>query len=405
MDINQIHLSEYWYNLPDERIAKYPLAKRDRSKLLVYKGKLGNIKHNAFMNMAEQLPADASLFFNNTKVIPARLLFHKATGATIEIFLLEPESPSSEIATTMLSKAKTTWHCMVKNMKKWKHDEVLVRPLTIEEKTVTIKAHLTDPVAPAVTLEWDGDISFARLLEALGEVPLPPYLKRKAEETDKQTYQTVYSEKDGAVAAPTAGLHFTQEVLQQIREKGIKTHFLTLHVSAGTFQPIKEEMVVKHPMHSEQMVVSKENILAILESKRTFAVGTTSMRTLESLYWFGAKLLLEGNGPFVVEKLTPYQYEDASLPTKEEAMEAILSYMDNLQVDIITGHTSIFIFPGYQFRICNGLITNFHQPGSTLILLVAAFVGPDWQKIYSEALTHDYRFLSYGDSSLLMPSD
>lgn len=405
MDFNHIHLSDYWYDLPDIKIAQYPLAQRDQSKLLVYHGKTGGITHKRFADIAAHLPAEASLFFNNTKVIPARLLFHKATGATIEIFLLEPKSPTSEVATTMLATEKTSWHCMVKNMRKWKHDETLVQSLTIGGEVVTIKAHLVDPVRPIVTLEWDGAVPFARLLEAFGEVPLPPYLKRKAEEADKQTYQTVYSEKDGAVAAPTAGLHFTQEVLRKIHDKGISSDFLTLHVSAGTFQPIMEEVVAKHPMHSEQMVVSRENILAVARSKRAFAVGTTSMRTLESLYWFGVQLLQHGDAPFVIEKLTPYQYEGEQLPTKEEAMEAVLGYMDRQQTDLITGQTAIFIFPGYKFRICEGLVTNFHQPGSTLILLVAAFVGKDWKKIYSEALSQDYRFLSYGDSSLLMPGD
>lgn len=405
MDFNQIHLSDYWYTLPDEKIAKYPLAKRDQSKLLVYKGKPGTIAHESFINIADHLPPDASLFFNNTKVIPARLLFHKATGATIEIFLLEPKKPSTEIATTMLAQGKTSWYCMIKNLKKWKHDEILIRSLMHHGEPIAIKAHLDDPVNQIVSLEWDSPIPFAKLLEILGEVPLPPYLKRKAEETDKQTYQTVYSEKDGAVAAPTAGLHFTQEVLGAIRDKGIETHFLTLHVSAGTFQPIKEETVTKHPMHAEQMVVSRANVLAISQAKRIIAVGTTSLRTLESLYWFGVKLMLQGEGPFVIEKLMPYEYETAQLPTKEASMQAILTYMEKKQLDTISGQTSIFIFPGYQFRICDGLITNFHQPGSTLILLVAAFVGQDWSKIYSEALSNDYRFLSYGDSSLLMPGD
>lgn len=404
MDFDQIHLGDYWYTLPDEKIAKYPLSIRDQSKLLVYKGNSGSIQHERFKNIAAYLPNDASLFFNNTKVIPARLLFKKATGATIEIFLLEPKAPSTEIATAMLAKRKVTWHCMIRNLKKWKHDEILSKSLTYQGEPLEIEAHLMDSVQQIVALEWKTPISFARLLELLGEVPLPPYLKRKAEEADKQTYQTVYSEKEGAVAAPTAGLHFTQEVLQTIKNKGIKTNFLTLHVSAGTFQPIKEEMVVNHPMHSEQMIINRENILAIYQAKQIFAVGTTSMRTLESLYWFGAKLILEEQERFAIEKLTPYQYKDLQLPTKTESMKAILDYMDREQLESISGETSIFIFPGYKFRMCNGLITNFHQPGSTLILLVAAFIGKDWQKIYAEALANDYRFLSYGDSSLLMPN-
>lgn len=401
--MDQIFLGDYLYDLPDDRIARYPLKERDASKLLVYTGKESGIQHEQFKNIAHYLPVTATLFFNNTKVIPARLLFKKTTGALIEIFLLQPKAPSEEVATAMQVQKSTTWLCMIRNLKKWKQEEVLTKTITYKDGTFAVRAKLIDPIQQLVALSWDGTMIFSEVLEALGEIPLPPYLKRKAEATDKNTYQTVYSEKEGAVAAPTAGLHFTPDVLQQIQQKGIAEHFLTLHVSAGTFQPIKEEAVIRHPMHTEQIVLSRENVQAVYEGQKIIAIGTTSMRSLESLYWFGVRLYLEGHEQFMIEKLTPYQYDEAQLPSKEEAMKAILNFMDKKGLSTISGETAIFIFPGYKFRVCDGLITNFHQPGSTLILLVAAFVGKDWRKIYDTALNNNYRFLSYGDSSLLLP--
>lgn len=403
MEFDQIYLDDYLYDLPDDYIARYPLKERDASKLLVYKGKEGSIQHEQFRNIAHYLPTTTALFFNNTRVIPARLLFEKTTGALIEIFLLQPKAPSEEIATAMQVKDRTTWLCMVRNLKKWKHQELLTKTVTHQDITFTISAKLLDSTQQLVALAWDKPMTFSEVLELLGEIPLPPYLKRKAETRDRSTYQTVYSEKEGAVAAPTAGLHFTPEVLKHLQQKGISTHFLTLHVSAGTFQPIKEKEIIRHPMHTEQMVVSRENVQALYEGQTIVAVGTTSMRTLESLYWFGVRLHLEGHEQFLIEKLTPYQYDEHELPSKEEAMKAILDFMDRKSLSTISGETSIFIFPGYTFRICQGLITNFHQPGSTLILLVAAFIGKDWRKIYETALNNNYRFLSYGDSSLLLP--
>lgn len=401
--MDQIFLGDYLYDLPDDRIARYPLKERDASKLLVYTGKESGIQHEQFKNIAHYLPVTATLFFNNTKVIPARLLFEKTTGALIEIFLLQPKAPSGEVATAMQVQKSTIWLCMIRNLKKWKQEEVLTKTINYKDGIFAVRAKLIDPIQQLVELNWDGPMIFSEVLEALGEIPLPPYLKRKAEATDKNTYQTVYSEKEGAVAAPTAGLHFTPEVLQQIQQKGIAEHFLTLHVSAGTFQPIKEEAVIRHPMHTEQIVLSRENVQAVYEGQKIIAIGTTSMRSLESLYWFGVRLYLEGHEQFMIEKLTPYQYDEAQLPSKEEAMKAILDFMDKKGLSTISGETAIFIFPGYKFRVCDGLITNFHQPGSTLILLVAAFVGKDWRKIYDTALNNNYRFLSYGDSSLLLP--
>lgn len=402
---NNLSLNEYLYDLPENRIAKYPLAERDASKLLVYKEQ--KISHDNFNSLASHLPEKSTLFFNNTKVIPARLLFTKSTGAAIEIFLLQPVSPTSEIALAMQTKHKASWKCMVGNLKKWKNGEVLVHKLkssTERSSDLIVKASLSEPEKQVITFEWNTDSTFAEMVGQLGEVPLPPYLKRKAEFSDKNTYQTIYGLRDGAVAAPTAGLHFTSKVLESLKERGITTEFLTLHVSAGTFQPIKEEDVTKHPMHSEQIILSKKNIQAIISSEKIIAVGTTSMRTLESLYWFGIQLLRSNNTNFKIGKLSPYKYTEEELTDKKTALRAIWRYMDNQNLEILSGTTEIFIFPGYKFRVCNGLVTNFHQPGSTLILLVAAFIGKDWKEIYETALKNDYRFLSYGDSSLLLPS-
>lgn len=397
----QINLSEYTYDLADEKIAKYPLAERDQSKLLFYQQ--GAIVHRNFKDVVELIPAKTTLFFNNTKVIPARLIFNKKTGAQIEIFLLKPFLPSTILSIVMEEKQSVAWECMVGNFKKWKDDNPLERVLTLNGSQVSLKAYVHDRNKRLIRFEWnDASISFAEIVEASGKVPLPPYLNRAAEESDKPRYQTVYSKHDGAVAAPTAGLHFTPEILKALENKGICESFLTLHVSAGTFQPIKAENILEHPMHSEQLVVTKESIADVVAAEdKIIAVGTTSMRTLESLYWFGVRLM-NGNEVFVIQKLEPYQdYE--SLPSRKSAFEAILSWMELNNLNQIIGTTEIFIFPGYEFRVCDGLITNFHQPGSTLILLVAAFIGADWKKLYDQALENNYRFLSYGDSSLLMP--
>lgn len=403
MDLKSIGLKTYLYDLPEDKIAKYPLKERDQSKLLVYKDK--SITHGTFRDIGQHLPNKSTLFFNNTRVIPARLLFQKSTGASIEIFLLQPLLPTTEVALAMQTTKTASWKCMVGNLKKWKNNEVLTRTITSPVGLMTIEATLADPREQIITLKWDGDVTFAEMVQYLGEVPLPPYLNRKAEISDKATYQTIYSQKDGAVAAPTAGLHFTPQVMESLQAKGISTEFLTLHVSAGTFQPIKGDNVTEHPMHSEQIVLTKENIEALLHAKKVVAVGTTSMRTLESLYWFGAGLFMKTTNKFNVAKLQPYQFPEDELPSKTEALRAIRQYMDGEGLEVLSGATEIFIFPGYKFRICEGLITNFHQPGSTLILLVAAFVGPGWKEVYASALENEYRFLSYGDSSLLFPPE
>ena len=291
---------------------------------------------------------------------------------------------------------------MIGNVKKWKEDIPLVRELNIDDNKITLQANIHDREKRQIQFSWNDDsISFSEIVEASGKVPLPPYLNRQPEEDDKPRYQTVYSAHDGAVAAPTAGLHFTPEILKSLADRGIKESFLTLHVSAGTFQPIKTENILEHPMHSEQMVVDRQSIQSVVEAEgNIIAIGTTSMRTLESLYWFGVRLI-NGDEDFSIQKLEPYQSKHEV--SRSEAFSAILKWMDKNELSQVIGTTEIFIFPGYQFRVCDGLITNFHQPGSTLILLVAAFIGEDWRKVYQEADTNGYRFLSYGDSSFLLP--
>lgn len=393
-------LSDYQYELPDERIAKFPLESRDASRLLHYNN--GNITHHRFFELPSLLPKDSLLVFNNTKVIPARLIFQKETGARIEIFLLRPLKPSPLIQIAMETTGPVTWVCMIGNLKRWKQGELISGQVNHQGNLITMHALLENKTNKEVTLSWaPADINFATLVEASGEVPLPPYLNRKATENDRPRYQTVYSKVQGAVAAPTAGLHFTDHTLKELREKDVDTDYLTLHVGAGTFQPIKDEEVVHHPMHSEQMVFSRPNLEKLLSAKGNIvAVGTTSMRSLESLYWYGVKILKGYGNEFFIEKLFPYKTFD-NLPSKSESISAVLAHMNESGKNEIIGNTEIFIFPGYAFKICNGLVTNFHQPGSTLILLVAAFTHNDWRRIYSQALQNEYRFLSYGDSSLL----
>ncbi len=398
--MEKIDLKDYIYDLPEDRIAKFPLNERDQSKLLYYE--YGNIQHKVFNTIPSLLPANTTLVFNNTKVIPARIFLKKETGASIEIFLLNPILPSSIMSIVMEERRSVTWKCMIGNFKKWKNTS-LVRPLDINGRSLLLIAELVDRENKSVKFSWDNpEISFAEIVEMAGKVPLPPYLNREAVKEDKPRYQTVYSEKEGAVAAPTAGLHFTNRVLDELVERGITKDFLTLHVSAGTFQPIKEENVLDHPMHSEQIVATRSNIQAVVEAKgKIIPVGTTSMRSLESLYWFGTRLI-QGNEDFSINKLEPYDTKNT--PPRIDAFQSILDWMIKNDLNQIIGNTEIFIFPEYQFRVCDGLITNFHQPGSTLMLLVAALVGKDWKKIYDSALSNDYRFLSYGDSSLLLPS-
>lgn len=400
MEIPTIDLKDFEYTLPEERIAKFPLEKRDSSKLLHYIK--GEIKHFHFYDLPDLVNSCTLLVYNNTKVIPARLIFQRETGARIEVFLLQPIAPTTVISEIMLSKNPVIWETMIGNAKKWKEGEILKGRIQIVDKEIILSAKITDREKKQVEFSWnDPQLAFVDLVEASGEVPLPPYLNRKPVAEDKSRYQTVYSKKEGAVAAPTAGLHFTEEVFAKLRKKGIKEAEVTLHVSAGTFQPIKVDNVLEHPMHSEQMEIRRETIeKLLLEEGKIVAVGTTSVRTLESLFWYGVKLL-EGKGSeFQVEKLFPYQKRNC-LPSRREALSAILEEMEKKSTDTILGTTEIFLFPGYKFQLLDALITNFHQPGSTLILLISSILGGDWKRVYEEALENEYRFLSYGDSSLL----
>ena len=392
-----IDIKEYSYELPTDRIATHPLQNRDQSKLLVYKE--GEIHHAQFTALSDYLPNNSFLFFNDTKVIPARLFFQKETGSRIELFLLNPINPSSLLQLAMEATASTSWKCTIGNLKRWPDGTILAKKLD----NIELKASLENREEGIVNFTWTPPhISFAEVVNTFGVTPLPPYLKRDADPSDRERYQTVYSHYHGAVAAPTAGLHFTKQVLEEIIQKGIGMDFLTLHVSAGTFQPVKVDNAMDHEMHSEQIIISRRNIENILLDKMIIAVGTTSMRTLESLYWYGVKLIQDSRADFVINQLDPYQ-----LPvhySKKEAFDAVAAKMKTENIANMTGKTSIFILPGYSFKVCEALITNFHQPGSTLILLVAAFIGNDWRKIYKQALENGYRFLSYGDSSLLFLS-
>jgi len=401
MTFEKPDIRAYQYELPDDRIAKHPLAKRDLSKLLIWND--GKISHRTFNDIQDHLPDDSLLVFNNTKVIPARIHFKRKTGANIEVFLLEPVRPTGEIEQIMHKKDPCTWRCLIGNKKKWKTDEILEKQITSGNNVFYIKATPENLEKNEICFSWTAPMQFADVIEQAGLTPIPPYLNREAVESDKQRYQTVYSRKEGAVAAPTAGLHFTPEIIDHLTKNGFKTDYITLHVSAGTFKPVKTQDYRDHPMHAEQIVFSKDNIRSILNHEdKVIAVGTTSMRSLESLYWYGVKLITGKGDEFHIEKLLPYKYMGMNLPSKKEVFEYLFNYMDNQNLEKLHGETEIFIFPGYNFQVCDGLITNFHMPGSTLLLLVAAFTNGAWKQIYDEALNKNYRFLSYGDSSLLL---
>ncbi len=399
MNLQTVSQKDLIYDLPEDRIAKHPAAPRDASKLLIYRNK--EIRHRIFREVTDMITSDFTMFFNNTKVIPARLFFQKDTGAIIELFLLNPLEPSSEITRVMSENQACVWVCKVGKLKRIKDDTSLQRTEIIDNQKVTLFACIINREKQHVHFSWDNPkITFAELLAFFGVTPLPPYLKRTAQVADKVRYQTVYSEHEGAVAAPTAGLHFTENTIKELENKGVSLDYLTLHVSGGTFQPVQHENVVEHPMHSEQILISRKNIESILNAQKILSVGTTSMRTLESLYWFGVKLAQHPENEFFIEKLFPYQQHDI-LPHLTESMRHVLDYMRRKNLDKLSGSTEIMIMPSYTFRVCDALMTNFHLPGSTLIMLVSAFVGDDWRKIYQNALDNNYRFLSFGDSSLL----
>src|SRR5574344_1359233 len=394
-DTKHIKISEYDYPLPDDRIAKFPLQIRDQSKLLVYNK--GNISDTHFTSLPDYLEKGELMIFNNTKVIQARLHFHKQTGALMEIFCLEPASPS-DYALSFQQRGKCSWLCMIGNLKTWK-DGQLTRQGDISGKNIEFTAMRGDIHGTShwIDFEWNDDtITFADVLEAVGELPIPPYLNRDTEESDKETYQTVYSKIKGSVAAPTAGLHFTERVLKAIDDKGVDKCELTLHVGAGTFQPVKTEKIGGHQMHTEVIEVPKSAILQIKASlEQVIAVGTTSVRTLESLYYIGLRLS-SGNEDLFVSQWEPYMSK-SDMPV-EDALNAILNFMDLHGLRVLNASTQIIIAPGYEFKIVKGFITNFHQPKSTLLLLLAAFIGDNWKQMYDYALSGGFRFLSYGDS-------
>lgn len=399
----QIDIEEYDYFLPDERIAKFPLTERDTSKLLIYNK--GEITESRFRNLTDFLPEKTLLVRNNTRVIQARLLFFKETGARIEIFCLEPHQPSDYVLSFQQTR-QCEWHCMIGNLKKWK-EGCLYAEFVAGRHSVKLAAERMggDRLSHIVRFFWnEPSLTFADILDAVGELPIPPYLNREAEESDKQAYQTVYAKIEGSVAAPTAGLHFTDTVLQDLEKRGVDIAEVTLHVGAGTFQPVKSHTIGGHQMHTEVISVSRETIEQLIENHGSIvAVGTTSVRTLESLYCLGKQLMTKEKGfQFQVQQWEPYD-SDAVFPEPREALRALIAYMDARGLQKLNAATRIIIAPGYRFRIVSGMITNFHQPKSTLLLLISAFVGQDWQKIYRYALDKGFRFLSYGDSSLLLP--
>lgn len=420
METKHIHISDYNYDLPDSRIAKFPVSPRDTSKLLVYRH--GEISDDIFYNLPKYLPEKSLMVFNNTKVIQARMHFRKETGALIEVFLMEPAAPT-DYELMFQTRGECSWLCMVGNLKKWKEGS-LVRTFDVAGSTINFKATMRRDIIDAksggtnywVDFAWDNpQVSFAEILDAVGELPIPPYLNRETQDSDKTTYQTVYSKIKGSVAAPTAGLHFTDKVLAAIDAAGVRREELTLHVGAGTFKPVKSEEIDGHTMHTEYVCVRRDTLQTLLDYDCcAIAVGTTSVRTLESLYYMGVKL--EANPDAAEEDLhvcqwEPYEKADGTPVggnlvdgiTPQKAISNIIAWLDKNNLKTLHSSTQIIIAPGYEYKIVKVLVTNFHQPQSTLLLLVSAFLKGDWHNVYDYALSHDFRFLSYGDSSILIP--
>lgn len=420
METKHIHISDYNYDLPDSRIAKFPVSPRDTSKLLIYRH--GEISDDIFYNLPKYLPQKSLMVFNNTKVIQARMHFRKETGALIEVFLMEPAAPT-DYELMFQTRGECSWLCMVGNLKKWKEGS-LVRTFDVAGSTINFKATMRRDIIDAksggtnywVDFAWDNPlVSFAEILDAVGELPIPPYLNRETQDSDKTTYQTVYSKIKGSVAAPTAGLHFTDKVLAAIDAAGVRREELTLHVGAGTFKPVKSEEIDGHTMHTEYVCVRRDTLQTLLDYDCcAIAVGTTSVRTLESLYYMGVKL--EANPDAAEEDLHVCQWEpyekadgtpvDGNLIdgiTPQKAISNIIAWLDKNNLKTLHSSTQIIIAPGYEYKIVKVLVTNFHQPQSTLLLLVSAFLKGDWRNVYDYALSHDFRFLSYGDSSILIP--
>ncbi|HVZ24517.1 MAG TPA: S-adenosylmethionine:tRNA ribosyltransferase-isomerase [Sediminibacterium sp.] len=409
MEPKQTRIEDFDYPLPDERIARYPLPERDQSRLLVYRN--GQITTDQYAGLARHLPANSLLIFNNTRVVAARLLFQNESGARIEIFCLEPGREYADITSAMLQKQRVTWKCLVGNAKKWKQEQ-LVCTIRYQDQTLQLTARkiaqLTDHFE--VQLHWDApELSFAELLQIAGLIPLPPYLKREAEPEDANRYQTIYAREEGSVAAPTAGLHFTEKLLQSLTDKNIRYDFLTLHVGAGTFKPVSAATMQDHDMHAEFIEIDTSFLERLTAEKNRIriAVGTTSLRTLETLYWLGVKVHLQPDlapGALTLAQWEVYELQQPDIPA-EAAIRALQNWMQQHQLPRLATKTQLLIVPGYRFRMISALITNFHQPRSTLLLLVAAITGDDWRKIYTYALENNFRFLSYGDGSLLWLND
>jgi S-adenosylmethionine:tRNA ribosyltransferase-isomerase len=410
MHPRNLSIHDFTYQLPEDRIARYPLPRRDDSKLLIYKR--GRLTEDRYKQLEQHIPPSSLLVFNNTKVVEARLLFQKATGGVIELFCLEPAG-DSDITTAMLQTEKVQWKCLVGGAKKWK-EESLIKTITLGQRVLTLNARKLEKIQDHFIIEFtwnDPSLSFADVLHAAGDIPLPPYLNRKPDAADKERYQTVYARHDGSVAAPTAGLHFTSQLLEALQNRKVSTSFVTLHVSAGTFKPVKADTMDEHEMHAEFIEVSTTLIQNLIRHlpETIIAVGTTSLRTLESLYWMGVKIkeCESRKQPLEtvrVQEIEIRQWDAYELPqdvSAEEALTAVLQWMQRNATITLIARTQIIIAPGYSLRIANALITNFHQPQSTLLLLVAAITGDDWKTIYDYALANDFRFLSYGDGSLL----
>jgi S-adenosylmethionine:tRNA ribosyltransferase-isomerase len=397
----EIKISNFDYPLEEENIAKYPLSERDKAKLLFLTSDK-KIEEKYFYDLPEMLDSNTFLILNDTKVVHARLLFQKESGSVIEIFCLEPMNKDIQLA--YAQKGSCEWKCLIGNNKKWKQETISSSFVDKENQlTLTAKRLYQENETWIVEFSWDREeLSFAEVLQYMGHVPLPPYLKRKDEESDKEDYQTVYAHQEGSVAAPTAGLHFSENTFKQLADKGVKTCFVTLHVGAGTFKPVSTETIDRHVMHTEQIVLKKENIEELLANldKRVICVGTTSVRTIESLYWHGVKVLKNGNrySEIDVKQWDPYQ-EECRISAKE-SLQAILESMEQENRNLLIGQTQLMIAPGYEYRIVDAMITNFHQPKSTLLLLVSAMIGEDWKRVYQFALENNYRFLSFGDACM-----
>lgn len=419
MHPKDLSIANFSYVLPAERIAQFPLQERDQSKLLIYKK--GKISEDIFVNLTDHIPENSTFIFNDTKVIHARIIFKNSNDANIEIFLLEPVEPFRDMQLAIFHHGECTWRCLVGNVKKWRED-FLSKKIKVGNESGTLEVRLKGKLEDdfLVHFRWNPEnLSFAKVLEVVGFVPLPPYIKRKTVTEDDARYQTLYAFQDGSVAAPTAGLHFSEKMFDRLRQKKIQSQFVTLHVSAGTFLPVKAQQMSGHHMHAEQIVVRKETIQKLLDAqsedlrgffkpRRSFphgksesivCIGTTSLRTIESLYWLGKKIS-EGRKELAVEQWEPYEISNSEL-SRSKALEALLNYMEKKKLNQLVVETKLLIAPGYEFKFADGLITNFHLPGSTLLLLVAAFIGEDWRKVYEYALKNDFRFLSYGDGSLL----